>query len=577
MNTLFLVVRLIRRRWFLFALNMLSHIARMGVMLVPALAIRACLDILTGEAEADWSYHTWVLVLLASQVGRYLNVFVYVAVGNTLVYDLGGFVRQNLTREILRRPGADALLVSSGQTISRFRDDVDEVTNLVKRMNDMTGRIVFVASSVAIMLSISSEITLYVIGPMFAFSMFVYLFGRRVQRYHLRARQAAERVGGLVGEIFGSVQAVQVADAADSLVEELAKRNDARKVAAVRSRMLWEGLQSVSDIGLTVGMGAILLFAAQSTGDGSFTIGDMVLFIEYLQWVVGLTGHIGDFILEYKRTGVSLDRLGELVPDSHKRLLVSTPEASFTDITTQKIERTPSLRVRGLTYMFGASENGIRDVNLEVVSGGLTVITGGMGSGKTTLLRTILGLLPAQSGEVLWDDEVVLDPAQFFVPPRCAYVSQMPRLFSGPLRENIALGLDVTEDQILNAVRDAVLDRDVDDMREGLDAWVGPRGLRLSGGQVQRTAMARALVRDTNLLVLDDLSSALDVVVEQAMLDRLLEGGRTILAVSHRPRVLERADHVVLVQEGRVVAQGGLKTLLESHAEMKRLWTLGNE
>lgn len=577
MTTFLLIARLIRRRWFLFLLNILFHVIRMSAMLVPALAIRACLDILTGDAVVDWSYHTWVLILVGSQVGRYLNVFAHVAVDTTLVYDLGGYLRRNLTREILHRPGADALLVSSGQTISRFRDDVGEVTNLIKRIDDMAGRIFFVSSAVAIMVSISSSITLYVIGPMFLFSMFVYLFGRGVQRYHLHARQAAERVGGLVGEVFGSVQAIQVAGAADSLVEELGTRNDARKVAAVRSRMLWEGLQSVSDIGLTVGMGAILLFAARSTGDDSFTVGDMVLFIDYFQWVVGLTGHIGDFILESKRTGVSLNRLGELVPDSPMRSLVSTPMASSVGVTARKTESPPHLQVRGLTYTFGTSDNGIRDVDLDVVPGGLTVVTGGMGSGKTTLLRSILGLLPVQSGEILWDEALVLDPAQFFIPPRCAYVSQTPRLFSGPLRENITLGITVTEDQVLDAVRGAVLDRDVEDMGEGLDTWVGPRGLRLSGGQVQRTAMARALVRDPSLLVLDDLSSALDVEVEQDLLNRLLDGKRTVLAVSHRPRVLERADQVVLVQEGCVVAQGDLKTLLESNEEMKRLWQSGGD
>jgi ATP-binding cassette subfamily B protein len=177
-TTLLLVARLIRRRWFLFTLNILLHVMRMSVMLVPALVIRSYLDILTGQVPADWSYGTWVLILVASQVGRYINGFAHAAADTTLVYDLGGYLRQNLVREILRRPGADTLVVVSGQTISRLRDDVEEVTNLVKRIDDVAGRIVFCVSAVAIMAAISGRITLLVIGPMFLLSMLVYLCGR---------------------------------------------------------------------------------------------------------------------------------------------------------------------------------------------------------------------------------------------------------------------------------------------------------------------------------------------------------------------------------------------------------------
>ena len=296
------------------------------------------------------------------------------------------------------------------------------------------------------------------------------------------------------------------------------------------------------------------------------------MFIQYLEWVIGLTGHLGDFILEFKRSGVSLQRLQALVPDSPGRSLVSS-SSDFPAAVKGEQQKTPAaLRVRGLTYRYGLSDNGIQHADLEVEPGQLTVITGSMGVGKTTLLRSILGLLPAQSGQIQWNGKDVSAPALFFVPPRCAYVAQAPRLFSGSLADNITLGLEATQEQVLNAVRNAVLERDVHSMSEGIETRVGPRGLRLSGGQVQRTAMARALVRTSDLLVLDDLSSALDVEVEQELLDRLLSGGQTILAVSHRPRVLERAASVVLVHDGRVVAQGSLATLLASNDEMKRLW-----
>ncbi len=140
-----------------------------------------------------------------------------------------------------------------------------------------------------------------------------------------------------------------------------------------------------------------------------------------------------------------------------------------------------------------------------------------MGSGKTTLVRTLLGLLPKDSGTVLWNGREVEDSGAHFVPPRCAYTPQVPQLFSTTLRENILLGLPEDTFDLSGALYQAVLERDVVEMSSGLNTLVGPRGVRLSGGQGRRTAAARMFIRKPELLVFDDLSSALDVETEQIL------------------------------------------------------------
>lgn len=126
-------------------------------------------------------------------------------------------------------------------------------------------------------------------------------------------------------------------------------------------------------------------------------------------------------------------------------------------------------------------------------------------------------------------------PADFFVPPYCAYTAQVPRLFSDTLRDNILMGLDNTDDEIFNAARSAVLEEDLADFDQGLETMVGPKGVKLSGGQVQRTAAARMFVRQPELLVFDDLSSALDVETERTLWERVFERqDQTCLVVSHR-------------------------------------------
>src|SRR5205823_14708774 len=165
------------------------------------------------------------------------------------------------------------------------------------------------------------------------------------------------------------------------------------------------------------------------------------------------------------------------------------------------------------------------------------------------LLRAMLGLLPGHAGDVSWNGQRVDKPAGFFVPPRCAYTPQVPRLFSETLRENIQLGHPAEGAALAEALHRAVLEPDVAALERGLDTLVGPRGVRLSGGQVQRAAAARMLVRRPALLVFDDLSSALDVETEQGLWDRLFERrGLTCLVASHRDAVLRRAGRVVTLE-----------------------------
>jgi ATP-binding cassette subfamily B protein len=209
------------------------------------------------------------------------------------------------------------------------------------------------------------------------------------------------------------------------------------------------------------------------------------------------------------------------------------------------------LRVVGLSAVY-PSGAGVHDVSFELTRGSFTVVTGPIGSGKTTLLRAVLGLVHDADvrGEVWWNDELIADRAAFLVPPNAAFLPQVPQLISDSVADNITLG-EMSVESLTRALELAAVRADIEDMPDGTGTLIGPRGLRLSGGQRQRVATARALVHSPEIVVLDDLSSALDVETELQLWTNLAAAGMTVLAVSHRAVAFERADHIVRLDAGR--------------------------
>jgi ATP-binding cassette subfamily B protein len=414
--------------------------------------------------------------------------------------------------------------------------------------------------------------------------LLIRLMGGRLASFHAAARNASEQVSGLLAQLLNGVQALQVASAEDAAVARLDQLGETRRRATVRDEVLNTFVRSMSDTTVSLTTGLILIVAAGMRQSGDFTVGDLALFVSYVAGggvVQEIVEWLGRLMRSLKRADVSMARLGELAPASERNGLIDSKPPHLHGALPEPVAPVRSdadtlreLKISGLTYRHAENSRGVSDINLTLHRGSFTVITGRIGAGKSVLLQTLLGLLPKESGEIIWNGQPVPEPARFFTPPRCAYTPQTPRLFSETVRDNILMGLPANERELEDALSAAVLEADIAHLEEGLDTLVGPRGVKLSGGQMQRTAAARMFVRNAELLVFDDLSSALDVETEQKLWERLFARSvrPTCLVVSHRRAALQHASYIVVLKDGKVEGEGTLDELLVRCAEMRRLW-----
>ena len=556
-------------------------LAAYALPLAPGLIVRALLDRLGGATSGPTP-----TLLLGALTGVVLTDLAMRVSGSVLVMTLRQHAevlqRRNLLARVLERPGARALPGSAGDSLIRFTRDPSEVSHALDFLGDPLGQLVGFTFVFAVLAGVDAFLTFAVVVPATAVMLVARLFGPRVSEARRRRQESLGGVTGLLGDAFAAVATVQAAGAEELVTRRLVDLGETRRRAVLRDVAAEQIVTSFSTNTATIATGALLLLAASGTRGGDLSPGDFAIFTSYLRWLAMAIAFVGHVMTTLRQASVSVERMGEVLQAPASEVVAARPvhlrgplPPSTPATPTPDLGRLQRLEVDAITFVHPSSERGVRDVSLSVEAGEIVVVTGRIGSGKTTLLRSVLGLLPPDRGVVRWNGTVIADAGRFFVPPRAAYTAQVPRLFSATVADNVRLGLDLDDDRLRAAARMAVLDRDISEFGSGWNTPVGSRGVMLSGGQLQRTAAARMFVRHADLLVLDDLSSALDVDTEEELWSRLLDEriDSAFLVVTHRRAVLERADRILVLRDGELDACGPLGEVLRSSAEMRSLWS----
>lgn len=549
----------------------------------------------SGDPGTSPVVYAWAIIAagLGVMVVRTLSRVLFFNPGRVIEYHL----KSDLFRHLTELPRRYYDRMRPGEIVSRGTNDAQAVRGFIGfgslQVFNVALTLVF---SIGKMLVTDWRLTLWVLVPL---TLAVLVLRRAIREMFGLTRKTQEELGHLssrVLETYGGAGVIQSMNAVPMAKERFEKNNAALLAVGQRLAFVIAWLLPIVDVVGNACLVLLLFVGGQMVVDGTLTPGELAAFAVLIRIVAGGLNSLGWLVNALQRGWISLGRVYEVIDAPAP----ARPAASHEDV---KMERGPAISVRGLSFRHenaqvgsgpssGSSANAgaqtaapaLSEVSFELAPGKTLGIFGPTGSGKSTLLDLIARVHDPAPGQVFLDGRDVLELDLPVLRRSLAYVPQDPWLFSQTLRENVALADDAStrdDAKVERAVKAACLSDDLSALADGLDTKVGERGVMLSGGQRQRAALARAFYRDFELLLLDDVLSAVDHATEKRLIDSIYQTiagqGRaaTTLIVSHRISALRHADEILVLDAGRVVARGRHDELLKDESGLYwKAWRL---
>ncbi len=504
-------------------------------------------------------------------------VIVVRTLSRILIFNPGRYqeylIRRDVFAKLMRLQPAFYAGQTRGDVVSRASNDVTWVRTLVGfgglQVLNVTMAVTLAGWK---MVSLSPWLTAAALVPILI-GVGAVQFG--IRRVFVLGRRSQEQLGEISEHVLGTLQgmaAIQGFVAERAFVNRFEERNQAWLKTGIQLALI----RAVA-LPLLVLSGGVAMFMLLAVGgpmaiEGTITVGEMVAFAALLTVLLPTLRSMGWLLSVLARGRASLERIFELL---------DAPETEIAASPGVKVEagRGPALSIRDLTFSYPDEPDRqvLRGVSVDLPAGSMVGLFGRTGSGKSTLLSVVARLYDPPRGTVFVDGVDVLDLDLLAWRRRLAVVPQRPFLFSDTISSNVALERDADNERIEQAVAAAALGPDIEALQSGLDTVVGERGIMLSGGQRQRVALARGLFRQGDLLILDDVLSAVDHATESGLVDSLevlggTDGGPTVLIASHRLSALRRTDLVLVLDRGSLIDVGRHDELIERPGIYRETW-----
>lgn len=485
----------------------------------------------------------------------YGEKYLTTSVGQWIAHDL----RRTLYAHIQRMSLAFYTEARTGDLISRITDDIDSVQTFITSglLSSLVDAITL-GGMIAVMFYLNWRFTLIALTVAPVLFLIVFSYTRSIKTASRAVRKKEGEVVSVLEEAITSVRIVKAFAREDHEVRRLETHSQETVEVALSARALKAKLQPIVQVVVAVGTAMVLWFGVRLVLSGSLTTGSLIVFLAYLGKMYKPMQDLSKMTDSYSKAAVGYERINEVL------------EARNEVVDLRGARRAPALKGRieleHVSFQYEDDQNVLKDVSLAIEPGTMVALVGPTGAGKTTIVNLVSRFYDPTSGVVKIDGADIRRFTQTSLRGQISWVLQDCVLFHSTIAENIAYGKpNATRSEIKRAAELANASEFIDQMPDGYDTLIGERGMTLSGGQRQRLAIARAIIRNSPILILDEPTSGLDALSEKLVfeaIERLIQG-KTCIVIADRLATVRRADQILVVQDGGIVERGTHDQLME--------------
>jgi len=520
-------------------------------------------------SQANLGLLPFVIFLLGltfglNQISSFFQVYLSEVLSQRTIHKLRSDVYQHI--ELLPVGVFDKS--HSGDLVSRLVSDTTEVENFME--DDVAGFVsnaVTVAGALGLLFLVDRRLTLLVAPACVVLVIVVNLFKRTIKRFTARIREAFAELTSQAFEVFSGIRIVKSFRLEEHKATEFRDRSLSMTKAKVRLARLSAIYGSSVDLLVLIATLAVIWFAAPPVVSGALKLGALVAFLGVMDKMFKPLVQLSKGNLKLQKALAAADRVFELVDRDPE--VLETPGS----LTPQMIEG--RIEFERVSFSYRPEKKVLSDLSLLIRPGETVAIVGSSGAGKSTVVNLLMRFYEPTSGRILIDEYPITNLSLGYLRSKIGLVLQEPVLFSGTIRENIKYGkLQASDEEVSRASEAANAHEFIVSLQKGYDTEIGERGVTLSVGQRQRIAIARALLKDPSILILDEATSNIDSESESLIQDALrrVAKGRTLIVIGHRLSSIIDAERIVVIENGGIAEEGTHEVLMSKGGAYNRLY-----